>query len=271
LQPLARDIFGRAVQFTLDAFGQTVATLVVAVLLAVGFWAIQCRKEKRRFFSLPADWRDGVRDILGVAAVYAVVLAVVFAVNVWRAISARDADREKTIADLQQAAQRPPLSDSAAEHALLKEISEKNSQLAELRAQVTTLTTALATSQTESAALRQQLSDARKAPAVVLGSGATLSREACDTIGGFVSEGQALLRETRKEAIPHPGPKVDEWAKRTEAFLRATLGDGSVGLFRNRSGLPMGVTSLQSREHQNIEGFLETRLARLQQFAQKCF
>lgn len=138
-------------------------------------------------------------------------------------------------------------------------------------AELITARSALTATQSQVIDLQQQLARSKQSPTVVLGSGATLNRDTCDAIGKYAEEGRQIVGETRKQLTPHPGPKADAWAANVEAFLRRVFGDGSVGLFRNASGLPMGFTSLDSEIHRNIEGYMQVRLARLQEFGQKCF
>lgn len=78
--------------------------------------------------------------------------------------------------------------------------------------------------------------------------------------------GQDLLRRVADQNQPAPTAEADKWASDTEGFLLETLGSPYVVRFRDASGLPFGLTSLQSEEHRKLQGGIRTRTARLQQF-----
>ena len=57
-------------------------------------------------------------------------------------------------------------------------------------------------------------------------------REARERLETFLTEGRALLGQIRDAQKPLPSRAADEWAQRTEIFLRDRLGERSVARFR---------------------------------------
>lgn len=90
--------------------------------------------------------------------------------------------------------------------------------------------------------------------------------EVREQLGIFLAEGAALLRLTRQEQSPVPSAEADEWNARVIAYLEKAFGAAFAHRFVDASGLPLGMTSVQSEPHRNLEGGLRIRTARLQQF-----
>lgn len=253
MRPFVQDLINRAVEGTLSSYGQTWTSLGIPIVTALVYWCIRRYSQGgwKGVVSHPDGWRKWFRDASLALGVGLVMIVLVFAANVSLAAYERDVDRQNAISSLE------------AENAGLRDLPRK---VREQAAENTRLAERIAVLERDLGNAR-----ARKEPLIVLGSGTALSREACDAIGLFVAEGQAILRETRKQASPPPDKKAEDWERRVAMFLETTFGRGSVGLFRNASGLPIGITTLDSEIHRNIEGYLTVRLARLQQFSQKCF
>jgi hypothetical protein len=57
-------------------------------------------------------------------------------------------------------------------------------------------------------------------------------RDARDKLEGFIADGRALLAQIRDPQKPLPNRDADEWALRTETFLRERLGELAVVRFR---------------------------------------
>ena len=90
--------------------------------------------------------------------------------------------------------------------------------------------------------------------------------EVREQLGLFLAEGIELLRLTRNEATPAPTEAAEAWNMRVISYLESALGSSFAHRFIDASGLPMGITSLQSEAHRKLEGGLKVRTARLQQF-----
>lgn len=90
-----------------------------------------------------------------------------------------------------------------------------------------------------------------------------------EKLAEFVKEGLDLRRRCANESEPAPAAEADEWAKRTEAFLRSSLDESYVARFRNSSGLPLTATSISSIPHRNVWGWVCDRLARLNEFLEE--
>ena len=88
-------------------------------------------------------------------------------------------------------------------------------------------------------------------------------------LGEFLMEGQALSRQCANENEPAPEEEANEWADRTEEYLEEHLGSDYVASYRSAAGLPMGLTSITSRSHRNLDSGIQVRLARLQQFLEE--
>ena len=93
------------------------------------------------------------------------------------------------------------------------------------------------------------------------GSGKQRTRVA---LAKFLEEGRVLLSQCSDEKEPPPNAQADDWAARTEAFFSEHLDESYVARFRSHSGSPMGLTSISSRDHRNLGGGINTRLARLE-------
>jgi hypothetical protein len=57
-------------------------------------------------------------------------------------------------------------------------------------------------------------------------------RDAREKLEGFIVDGRALLVQIRDPQKPLPNRDADEWAQRTEVFLRERLGELAVARFR---------------------------------------
>jgi hypothetical protein len=57
-------------------------------------------------------------------------------------------------------------------------------------------------------------------------------RDARDKLEGFIADGRALLAQISDPEKPLPNRDADEWAQRTEIFLRERLGELAVMRFR---------------------------------------
>ena len=90
-----------------------------------------------------------------------------------------------------------------------------------------------------------------------------------EKLGRFLREGQELQRQCADERSSPPDAEADGWAARTEAYLKKHLGSDYVASYRNAAGLPMGLTSISSKSHRDLEGGIDMRLARLQQFLEE--
>jgi len=88
-------------------------------------------------------------------------------------------------------------------------------------------------------------------------------------LAALANEGMALARRCTNESEPPPTEEANQWARRTEDFLRTRLDDSYVARFRSHSGLPPMTTSIQSAPHRNLSVKLRVRLARLNQFLEK--
>lgn len=110
LPSFTRDIPFRALQGTLAWWGQSPQTLMFAAICGLGYWWVRCRREGRRFLSLPAGWKQKTWDAVGVTAV---ALVIIFALNLWTAAHDRDVNAQAIIEALR------------AENALLKSAAEK--------------------------------------------------------------------------------------------------------------------------------------------------
>jgi len=86
------------------------------------------------------------------------------------------------------------------------------------------------------------------------------------TLGRFLSEGQKIALLCSSEREPPPEKEAVDWVMGVEAFLAEHLGGDYVASFHSSAGLPLGLTSISSREHRNIDNYISVRLARLQQF-----
>jgi len=85
----------------------------------------------------------------------------------------------------------------------------------------------------------------------------------------FIKEGLALTRRCANESEPPPTEEADEWAARTESFLRTNLDESYVARFRSSSGLPLWATSINSAPHRKLSTGIHVRLARLNQFLEE--
>lgn len=276
MPPFASDVFYRAFGATLDDLGESpTSILVYLVAIPLLTWGINRVRHggPRAILTMPSGWQQRIQAAAVAIVVLLLVCIVPFTKNLWTGAQERDAtlaaelDIMRRQRDTLTAEKKRSDEASAQSVAMLRDIGDRNRESSELRSQVVTLTAALGSAHSQIVDLQQELASARQPPTIVLGSGATPTRESCDTLGRLVDQGQTILLEVRKQRAPPPAVKAQGWADQVEAFLTKTLGPGSVGLFRNSSGLPMRVTSLDSQPHRSLEGNLQTRLARLQQFA----
>ena len=87
-----------------------------------------------------------------------------------------------------------------------------------------------------------------------------------EQLGAFLAEGVDLLRRARHEQEPAPNEDAEGWNVRVVEYLNSFMGNAFVHRFGDSSGLPLGMTALQSEAHRRLEGGLKIRTARLQQF-----
>jgi hypothetical protein len=96
--PLATDVFRRALSAAMAAPGETIPSLAFAIIVAVGYWTIRCRREGRKFLSLP----DGAwQTAMDWAGVMFAALAVLFGAHIIPAVYERDAAQQRLIRDAQ--------------------------------------------------------------------------------------------------------------------------------------------------------------------------
>lgn len=88
-------------------------------------------------------------------------------------------------------------------------------------------------------------------------------------LGEFLMEGQALSRRCANEKEPAPEEEAEDWNGRTQADLKKYLGSDYVASYSNAAGLPMGLTSISSKSHRDLQSGIQIRLARLQQFLEE--
>ena len=98
---------------------------------------------------------------------------------------------------------------------------------------------------------------------------ARTKRKKREKLGDFLHEGKVLETRCAEEKKPPPSDEADDWDERVNAYLEEHLGSDYVASFSNAAGLPMGLTSINSREHRNLHGAIGVRLARLQQFLEE--
>jgi hypothetical protein len=94
-------------------------------------------------------------------------------------------------------------------------------------------------------------------------------RKVRENLGRLLLEGRQLAGQCSNEKEPAPEAVANEWATETEAYLTKHLGSDYVASFRSAAGLPLGVTSIASQPHRDLEAGLKVRLARLQQFMEQ--
>jgi len=85
----------------------------------------------------------------------------------------------------------------------------------------------------------------------------------------FINEGTELRRRCANESEPPPVAEADQWAERTEAFLRSSLDESYVARFGNAAGLPMVGTAISSIPHRTLWFGIHVRLARLNEFLEE--
>lgn len=100
MPPFLSDVLSRAVGLTLGSYGQNWESLVPAIAISLIYWIVARwrRGGWRAVVTLPDGWKQRVKDValsLGVGGIGMLVL--MFAVNLYRASAARDAEsRTKT-------------------------------------------------------------------------------------------------------------------------------------------------------------------------------
>ena len=94
-------------------------------------------------------------------------------------------------------------------------------------------------------------------------------REISESLGQFIDQGRILMTQCTDEKAPAPGAAAMIWASQAEGFLSVHLGTSYVARFRNSAGLPLLVTTIQDDGHKQIWGFVNQRLARLEQFSEE--
>ena len=87
-----------------------------------------------------------------------------------------------------------------------------------------------------------------------------------EALGAFLAEGIQLRDQCTNENQPPPNAAADDWAARTQEYLRANLGTEYIPRFRDHSGLPTRYSSIASEAHVRLWSGLMTRTARLQEF-----
>ena len=90
-----------------------------------------------------------------------------------------------------------------------------------------------------------------------------------EKLGEYLSEGQALSNRCANEKEPAPETEAEDWNERTETYLAEHLGNDYVASYSNAAGLPMGTTSITSKDHRDLNSGIRVRLARLQQFLEE--
>ena len=94
-------------------------------------------------------------------------------------------------------------------------------------------------------------------------------RERRERLGDFLLEGRSISLQCANEKEPVPSEEADDWAERAESYLDKHLGSDYVATFRDAAGLPMGLTSITSKPHRDLQSGIMIRLARLQQFLEE--
>lgn len=91
-------------------------------------------------------------------------------------------------------------------------------------------------------------------------------------LGDFMIEGRNLQSHNAKSAKKEDSPpekELQDLITRIEKFLRENLGERYVARLHSNAGLPMGISSIMSIPHRNIEGCLDVWLARLNEFMEE--
>lgn len=91
-------------------------------------------------------------------------------------------------------------------------------------------------------------------------------RKICETLGNFLAEGKNLRISCSNEKESPPDKEIIHWNKRLKEYLETNLGSDYVASFESNDGLPIGLTSIVSPIHRNLDSYMRARLARIQQF-----
>ena len=87
-----------------------------------------------------------------------------------------------------------------------------------------------------------------------------------DALGAFLAEGDELNLRCHNEKELPPNDEADKWDDREAEFLRERLGESYIARFRSGAGLPMGLTSIASKDHRDLSSGIKVGTARLEQF-----
>ena len=89
-----------------------------------------------------------------------------------------------------------------------------------------------------------------------------------NTLAAFLEEGRAVVQRCANESEPAPETEAQDWLNRLLAYLAAAdgLGLSYVARVNSHQGIPIGMTSIQSKVHRNISSNVGYRLARLHEF-----
>jgi len=89
-----------------------------------------------------------------------------------------------------------------------------------------------------------------------------------NALAAFLEEGRAVVQRCANESEPAPETEAQDWLNRLLAYLAAAdgLGLSYVARVNSHQGIPIGMTSIQSKVHRNISSNVGYRLARLHEF-----
>ena len=86
-----------------------------------------------------------------------------------------------------------------------------------------------------------------------------------DTLVNLLEEGRTILTKCFEKNSEAPEEETNLWGNKVYNYLEANLGKDYAVRFESHEGLPIGLTTL-SGMHARAEGFIKTRLARLNEF-----
>jgi hypothetical protein len=90
-------------------------------------------------------------------------------------------------------------------------------------------------------------------------------KEIRDTISQLFIEGNELKNRCFEKNTKAPVEETEQWNEKAVKYLEANLGRDYAERFQSHEGLPVGVTTLSGMQA-NVESFIKTRLARLNEF-----
>ena len=88
-------------------------------------------------------------------------------------------------------------------------------------------------------------------------------------LGGFLTEGQALMSRCDDVTTPPPNEDADSWGQKVEVFLLDNFDESYVARFRDGTGVPLAARVSReqpSLPHVNLWSALRIRVFRLQEF-----